>query len=113
MIHFAEPAQPRRFSASSVHHGRAATATTPVRTIGKSERRQHRTLPHAYPRLLSNSVIFIHAFDTTTLNPRIDVNQTLFDDINGFADSMASRNPHPPPANPEIIIETFIHSRQL
>ncbi|WP_175220041.1 MULTISPECIES: hypothetical protein [Burkholderia] len=54
----------------------------------------------------------MRAFDKATLNYRTG-NQILFDDTNGFADSMASRNPHPPPLNPEIIIEIFIQPRRL
>ncbi|WP_164462702.1 MULTISPECIES: hypothetical protein [Burkholderia cepacia complex] len=90
----------------------------PVHPIGTSGRRQPYTLPgivslpHACLGFLSNSGIFMRAFDKATLNYRTG-NQILFDDTNGFADSMASRNPHPLPLNPEIIIEIFIQSRRL
>ncbi|MBN3829409.1 hypothetical protein G3O00_38280 [Burkholderia sp. Ac-20384] len=97
MTYLAEPGNRGGSAPCPVNHRRAATATAPVLTIGTSGRRQHRTLPgiaplsHAYPGFLSNSVIFIHIFDTATLNHRTNGNQTLFDDINGFADSMASK----------------------
>ncbi|WP_143750950.1 hypothetical protein [Burkholderia sp. HI2714] len=61
---------------------------------------------------LSNNGGFIRTLCPKTLN-HPTTNQTLLDDINGFIDFVTSRNPPPPPQNPEIIIDIFIYSGQL
>jgi len=61
---------------------------------------------------LSNNGVFMRAFGSEILN-HPTTNQTLPDDINGFIDFVTSRNPPPPPQNPEIIIDIFIYSGQL